>query len=71
MRTKQIGYIAVGFGLLFVSHSVGQLGDIAPLNPGGVSGERLKYHLAALLLDVGAIACFVTALVGWWRARKS
>jgi hypothetical protein len=37
---KFIGYLAVGFGLLFVAHSVGQLGDLAPVNPGGVSAER-------------------------------
>jgi hypothetical protein len=37
---KFIGYLAVGFGLLFVAHSVGQLGDHPPVNPGGVSAER-------------------------------
>jgi hypothetical protein len=71
MGARQIGYIAVGFGLLFVAHSVGELGDAAPLNTGGVSPERLQYHLAALLLDVGAIVCFVAALVGWWRGRRA
>jgi hypothetical protein len=67
---KFIGYLAVGFGLLFVAHSVGQLGDLAPVNPGGVSAERAKYHIAALVLDLGAIACFIIALVGMLRGRK-
>ena len=71
MSMKFIGCLAVGFGLLFVAHSVGQLGDAAPYNPGGgVSAERAKYHIAALVLDVGAIACFIIALVGMLRGRK-
>jgi hypothetical protein len=71
MRMRPIIYIAIGFGLLFLAHEVGLMGDAAPLVPGGVSAERAKYHLIALVIDLGAIALFIAAIVSMIRGRRS
>lgn len=53
------GWIIGGFLLLGVSNFVELRGDIAPVAMSGVSGERLFYHLLALLVLLGGLACFV------------
>ena len=50
MRLKPLLFIAIAIGLYVVSSDVGLQGDAAPLVPGGVSPERAKYHLIALVL---------------------
>ena len=54
-------YIAIAFGLYAVGDSLGLRGDAAPLNVGGVSPERLKFHLAGLMCMIGALGFFVAA----------
>jgi len=69
MKLKPLVFIAVGMGLSYVSHDVGLQGDAAPLVPGGVSPERLKYHLIALVLLLGALGFFIAAGVSLFRNR--
>ena len=54
-----IGWVIAGFVLSGVSKVVEFRGDIAPMAVTGVSGERLFYHTIALLVLLGALACFV------------
>ena len=63
-------YIALGFALKYASKQVALRGDAAPLVAGGVSPERLQYHLLALVLLVAAIGFFVAALVSLFRRRR-
>ena len=70
MRFKPVLFIALGAGLYYVSRSVGLMGDAAPLNPGGVSPERLQYHLIALVLMLGALGFFIAALVSLFRGCR-
>jgi hypothetical protein len=63
-------FIAVGFGLWYVGHDVGLMGDAAPLVPGGVSPERAKYHVIALILTLAALGFFVAAGVSLLRGRR-
>lgn len=71
MKLKPVIFIAAGFGLLWAARGVGTIGDAAPLVPGGVSSERLTYHLTALIMTAGALGLFIAALVmlvrGWRR----
>jgi hypothetical protein len=67
MKLKPLILLAAGFGLYAVSHSVGLQGDAAPFAEQGVSTERATYHFMALMLLVGALACFITAGVGFFR----
>jgi len=63
--------LGIGVGLSAVSRSLELQGDLAPYAENGVSQERLMYHLPALILLVGALACFVAALWLFIRRRKS
>ena len=71
MRLKPLIFIAIAIGLYVVGRDVGLMGDAAPLVPGGVSAERAKYHLIALVLMVGALAFFIAAGVTLFRGRRS
>lgn len=71
MRLRFLVYFAIACGLYFVGRSVGLQGDAAPLVPGGVSPERAKYHLIALVLTVGALGFFIAAGVSLFRGRRS
>ncbi len=71
MKLRPLIFLAVAIGLWFVGHDVGLRGDAAPLVPGGVSPERAKYHLIALLLTLGALGFFVAASVSLVRGRRN
>ena len=71
MKLKPLIFIAVGFGLSYVAKDIGLRGDAAPFVPGGVSPERLKYHLIALVLTLGALGFFIAALVSLFRGWRS
>lgn len=67
MPLRTILYLAIGFGLMAVSHSVELRGDMAPIIEGGVSPERAKFHMMALVLLLGALALFVMAGLDMFR----
>jgi len=71
MKFRFLIYFAIACGLYLVGHSVGLQGDAAPLVPGGVSPERAKYHLIALVLTLGALGFFIAAGVSLFRGRRS
>ena len=70
MRLKPLLFIAIAIGLYVVGRDVGLQGDAAPLVPGGVSPERAKYHLIALVLMLGAFGFFIAAGVSLFRGRR-
>ena len=70
MRFKPLIFIAIGFGLYWVARDVALMGDAAPFAPSGVSTERAKYHIIALLLMIGALGFFIAALVSIFRGRR-
>lgn len=70
MKLKPIVYIALAAGLLSLSHSLELRGDLAPVVEGGVSAERAQYHIAALLVLLGALALFVAAARSAWRSLR-
>ena len=67
MNFKTALFLAVAIGLYFVSRSLELRGDAAPLAAHGVSPERAKYHIMALILMLGALGCFVYAGVSAFR----
>ena len=64
---RPVLFLAIAIGLYFVSHSLELRGDAAPINAGGVSPERAKYHIMALVLLLGALGCFIYAGVSAFR----
>jgi hypothetical protein len=70
MRLKPLIFIAIAIGLYVVSRDVGLQGDAAPLVSGGVSPERAKYHLIALVMMLGALGFFIAAGVSMFRGRR-
>jgi hypothetical protein len=70
MNLRPILFLAIAIGLYFVSHTLELRGDAAPISESGVSPERAKYHVMALVLMLGALGCFVYAgvsAVRKWR----
>jgi hypothetical protein len=63
-------FLATAITLYFVSHALELRGDAAPVAAGGVSPERLKYHLVALVLLLGALAFFISAGVSAFRKSR-
>ena len=52
-------YVFAGMFLSGTSKVIEIRGDIAPYAAEGISGERLLYHGLALLVLLGALACFI------------
>ena len=71
MNPKAMLFLAIGFGLYFVSRSLELRGDAAPFAASGASIERLQYHGLALVCLLGALGFFVTAALSLWRSRRS
>jgi hypothetical protein len=69
MNFKTILLLAVAIGLYALSRSLELRGDAAPLAAHGVSPERAKFHIMALVLLLGAIGSFVCAGLGAFRNR--
>ena len=67
VNLKPLLFLAIAIGLYFVSHALEVRGDAAPLAENGVSPERAKYHLVALVLLLGALGCFIYAGVSAFR----
>ena len=67
MNLKAILFLAIAIGLYFVSRSLELHGDAAPISDSGISPERAKYHIAALVLLLGALGCFIYAGVSAFR----
>ncbi len=65
MNIKIIILLAIGVGLKTVSHSLELQGDLA-----SVASERLTYHLSALVMLLGAAACFIYAGLGIFRSFR-
>ena len=70
MNFKPLVFIAIACGLSAASHSLELRGDLAPFVPDGVSVERAKYHLAALVLMIGALGFFIAAGVSVFRRLR-
>lgn len=70
MTVKPVLLLALAIGLYVVSHALELRGDAAPISAGGVSSERAIYHLAALVLLLGALGCFLYAGVSAFRGRR-
>ena len=70
MNFKSVLFIALGCGLSAASHSLELRGDLAPFVEGGVSTERLEYHLMALILLLGALGFFIAAGVSVFRRLR-
>ena len=70
MPFKPILFLAIAVGLYWVAHSIGLRGDAAPLNVGGISPERAKYHILALVLMLGALGFFIAAGVSLFRGHR-
>jgi hypothetical protein len=70
MNLKPILFVAIAIGLYFVSHSLELRGDAAPINGNGVSAERAKYHLMALVLLLGALGSFIYAGLSAFRNMR-
>jgi hypothetical protein len=69
MKIKPLILLAIAIGLYFVSRSIELQGDAAPFGADGVSPERAKYHLIALVLLLGALGSFIYAGVSLFRGR--
>ena len=67
MNLKALLFLAIAIGLYFVSRSLELRGDVAPMVESGVSPERAKYHIMALVLLLGALGCFLYAGVSAFR----
>jgi hypothetical protein len=70
MNFKSLLFLAIAIGLYFTAHSLDLRGDAAPFGANGVSPERAKYHLAALVLMLGALGCFIYAGVSAFRRGR-
>ena len=67
LNFKAIMFMAIAFGLMALSHSLELRGDLAPFGENGVSPERAKYHIMALVALLGALGCFVYAGLSVFR----
>ena len=70
MKLRTMIFIALGFGLYALSHALELRGDLAPLAASGISPERAKYHLLALLVLLAGIGFFIAAGLNAFRAIR-
>lgn len=70
MSFRTILFVAIAFGLMALSHALERRGDLAPFGENGVSPERAKYHLMALVALLGALGCFICAGVTVFRRLR-
>jgi len=70
MKLKPLIFFALAFGLMAVSRSLELQGDAAPFGENGVSPERAKYHLLALVAVLGALGLFIAAGVSLYRGWR-
>jgi hypothetical protein len=70
MSFRPILFLAIAIALYFLSHGLELRGDAAPVSPTGVSAERARYHIMALVLLLGALGCFIYAGVSAFRNRR-
>lgn len=70
MNVRTAIFLALAIACYFTSQSLELRGDIAPVAEHGVSTERATYHIAALVLLVGALALFVAAGVSLFRKKR-
>ena len=70
MKLKPLIFLAVAFGLMALSRSLELQGDAAPLGENGVSPERAKYHVMALVAVLGALGLFIAAAVSIFRSWR-
>jgi hypothetical protein len=71
MNLRTMLLLAIAIGLYVVSHALELRGDAAPFVEGGVSSERAKFHLMALVLLLGALGCFISAGVSAYRSMRN
>jgi len=70
VKLRTIILIAIGFGLYSCSHSLELRGDLAPLAAEGVSPERAKFHILALVVLIAGLGCFIAAGLGIVRGLR-
>ena len=70
MKLKPLVFLAIAFGLMALSRSLELQGDAAPFGENGVSPERARYHLMALVAVVGALGLFIAAGVSLYRGWR-
>jgi hypothetical protein len=59
--------LAAGFGAMYFARGIGQQGDTAYAM--GNSAAAASWHLTALFIDLGAVGCFIFALVTMVRGH--
>lgn len=68
---RYIGWLVAGFALYRLSDVIEGMGDAAPfVADGGVAGERLGYHLTALVVLLAGGACVIRAGFLIWKSLK-
>jgi hypothetical protein len=70
MRFRAVLFLGIAFGLMALSHSLELRGDLAPFAESGVSPERAKFHVMALVALLGALGCFGYAGVSLFRRLR-
>jgi hypothetical protein len=70
LNSRSMLHLIGGFVLLSVSKVVEAVGDSFPINPNGVSSDRLVFHVAALGLVILAGYCFFACLRSLFGKQK-
>ncbi len=70
LNSKSMLHLIGGFVLLAISRIVEAVGDGFPINPDGVSTERLVFHVTALGITIFAGYCFFASLRSLFGKQK-
>jgi hypothetical protein len=70
LTSRTMLHLIGGFVLLAISRIVGAVGDGFPINPDGVSTERLIFHVTALGFTILAGYCFIICLKSLFSKQK-